>query len=155
AGFPFAPEPRGAERRQALARNAVPVARLAIGPISLAKRDHRPITPAGAPLGAPRAASLQSRAALLVAAIGLVRQPAPGSQLIVAGGGSPGPPESEGTSLGRGSRAADPAYRRVPAPRTLGPHLRPRILGPLHLQVVPRRRPSGSEAVGNIAHPRN
>src|SRR5262249_60655142 len=63
----------------------------------------------------------------------LVRQPAPGSQLIVAGGRSPGPPESEGTSLGRGSRAADPAYRRVPAPRTLGSHLRPRILGPLHL----------------------
>src|SRR5262249_26119293 len=46
-------EPRGAERQEALARNAVPVARLAIGPVSLAKETIRPITPAGAPLGAP------------------------------------------------------------------------------------------------------
>src|SRR5262249_59969220 len=51
--FLCALEPRGAERRQALARNAVPVARLAIGPVSLAKETNRPMTPAGAPLGAP------------------------------------------------------------------------------------------------------
>ena len=37
AVFSFCPRPRGAERRQALARNVVPVARLAIGPVSLAK----------------------------------------------------------------------------------------------------------------------
>src|SRR5262245_19804688 len=104
--------PRGAERRQALARNAVPVARLAIGPVSPAKGDHRPMTPAGAPLGAPRAASCQSTGrASPEAALPPLGQPAPGSQLVVAGGRSPGPPESEGTSLGRGSRAADPAYR--------------------------------------------
>src|SRR5262249_25677136 len=95
-----------------------------------------------------RAASLQSRAALSREGSDLPDQPAPGGGIIVSPQRSPGPPESEGTSLGRGSRAADPAYRRVPAPRTLGPHLRPRILGPLHLQVVPRRRPSGSDAPG-------
>src|SRR5438552_2483913 len=53
AVFPFAPRPRGAERRQALVRIAAPVARLAVGPISRAKGDHRPMTLAGAPFGAP------------------------------------------------------------------------------------------------------
>jgi len=32
------------ERRKALARNAVPMARLAIGPVSLARETYRPVT---------------------------------------------------------------------------------------------------------------
>src|ERR1051326_3519441 len=55
---------RGAERRQALVRNAAPVARLAVGPVS-----GSPETPAGSPTGAPlgallRRSSLRRRAAL-------------------------------------------------------------------------------------------
>src|ERR1051325_2240336 len=55
---------RGAERRQALVRNAAPMVRLAVGPVS-----GSPETPAGSPTGAPlgallRRSSLRRRAAL-------------------------------------------------------------------------------------------
>ena len=131
AVFPIAPKkPRGAERRQALARNAVPVARLAVGPVSPAKGD-LPASDVG------RRAFRRATAAFF----------GPGPRFI---GPAHRPSSASSSRPARNGRRAVPRAARVlgcePSPQ--GPHLAPpsRRL---------RRRPSKSKAVGDIAHPRN
>src|SRR5262249_14337379 len=119
------PEVRGAERRQALARNAVPVARLAIGPVSLAKETNRPMTPAGAPLGAPPRHFSDL-----------------GPRFI---GPAHGPASASSSQPAHNGRQAGPEAARV-----LGCEPSPQAPHPAPPARRLRKAPLASEAVGNI-----
>jgi hypothetical protein len=90
---------RGAERRQALAGK-----RRARGPprgrtdLGIA-RDHRPMTPAGTPLGAPPRHFSVSGPRFRLPAFTPGRQPAPGGGIVVSPGRSPGAARVRGDEL--------------------------------------------------------
>src|SRR5437667_7717938 len=143
------PRARGeAERRQALVRNAAPGGPPCGRADPWIARDHRPMTQAGAPLGAPpRRFPSGARAALSTAGgwvFAQALQPSASSWqgAVVPPGGAPAPPECvvcETTPAGAAPAEARDFPRRRP-PKGEKPVLRP-LLSVRPASTTPREAP--------------